>query len=142
MTHDENLSNGNSWNRVAVPALGILALIGGMAAVIVPMHETSAGLQRQVDALAAWQERYVEGKVASSAAPKMAEMEQKFVEVETQFRAFKERMIENEVHTLEGHTRNTARIDALDERASGAREGLGRLDERVKEVERHTNGRP
>lgn len=70
------------------------------------------------------------------AAEKLAEMRQMFVEVETQFRAFKDRMLENEAHTQEGIGRNRDMIDEIRRNQMINKERLARLEEHLSLVGR------
>lgn len=121
----------NSYNRTLGTVGGILALfalIGGVTAIVRPMEQEIAavrnecfqqkdGLQSEIGRLRQWQDDYSKGTIPSSAEPKMAAMEQKFVEVETQFHAFKDRMLENESHTTLATDRLTRELETASERA-------------------------
>jgi len=74
--------------------------------------------------------------ITPGAAEKLAEMHQMFVEVETQFRAFKDRMLENEVHTQEGISRNRDVIDEMLRVQGVNKERLARLEEHLSLVGR------
>ena len=141
-------TNGGVWaNGVFSPLLIALTMLGGMSAIIVPMRNELTAHQLQIDKAVALAERtgqraddkwseYQQGKIPSSAEPKLAEMNQKFVEVETQFRAFKERMIENETLMTTRSNTNTRHIEDLEVEATAAREARGRHDERLHQLER------
>lgn len=70
------------------------------------------------------------------AAERLAEMKQMFVEVETQFHAFKDRMLENEAHTAEGIGRNRDVIDEMLRVQGVNKERLARLEEHLSLVGR------
>ena len=96
----EKPPEGTSRSNGNLPILGgivaLLGLIGGVTAIVRPMQQLIDHNQESIQRLQHWQDEYSLGHIPSASAPKMAEVEQKFVEVETQFRAFRERIEENE----------------------------------------------
>lgn len=106
-----NNGNGKVWSNIII----ILAVIGGLAAIIQPMRQQQDALQKQID------EVKNNGSPASGAH--MASMEQKFVEVETQFRGISNleqanrKAMEERISILENSVRlNTDARNSVKER--------------------------
>jgi len=91
---DELSRAGKPDYQVVISAIGLCILL--LSAAFVPLWLSINNVERIADKATLWQEEYTRGMIPSSADPKIAAMSQMFTEVETQFRAFKERMLENE----------------------------------------------
>lgn len=98
--------------------------------------------QAEIMSLRSWQDDYTRGKIPSSAEPEITGIKEKFAEVETQFRAFKERMIENEGATqrlidvsTHGLAEQLREISTVSVQVEDTRELAARLDERIRAIE-------
>ena len=133
--------NGNNWKTIGAVIGGLVALAGLMNQKVDSLYtqlnqkiDERAGStnERINDARAVaykceeWQSDYMRGRIPSSSEPKLAAIEKMFAEVETQFRAFRERMIENE--NLAGERTNgvKAEVDELRARLRETREAQAR----------------
>lgn len=83
-------ANGNGNGRLSWSMLiTIVALLGGLAAILVPM-------QKAQDKVEKWQDDYMRGFIPSSAERELAAQKMQFVEVETQFRGQKDKIDRHE----------------------------------------------
>lgn len=87
--------NGNgrlSWGTIVM----IAAVVGGMAAVFRPIQQAQEIEHKRIDKVERWQEDYMRGLIPSSAERDLASQKMQFVEVETQFRAQRDKIERDE----------------------------------------------
>ena len=128
-----------NWQLI-VSAVGLCVLlistIGGMA--VVPLYLSASYSRADSQRALEWQDDYMRGKIPASgpmsagAAAAMAAQDQKFVEVETQFRGFRERMLENEELAKGRAEANARRIDENRLRLEKLMVDQAHLDERTR----------
>lgn len=109
------IRNGDLWRQ----AMTILAMVGGVAAIFMP-------LKQAIDSLAARTERHVMARGHEYALEELAAMKVQFAEVETQFR-----MAKSEYTLLTGQ--NCAHIEAMEKEITYLRDLITRLDEHVRD---------
>lgn len=91
---DELTRSGRpDWQALIAGATLLMAIL---AAALIPNYLLATWAGNRAEEALSWQKDYQRGIIPSSADPKLAAVEKMFAEVETQFRAFKERMLENE----------------------------------------------
>lgn len=91
----DELSRAGQTNWQAIMAAGALFMAVISACLVPTWMLASQSLEKAGEALQ-WQHDYQRGLIPSSADAKLAAIDKMFIEIETQFHAFKERMIENE----------------------------------------------
>lgn len=124
--------NGNGTrNTVGVAGLAVTVMLGLFSLINQKIDSVYSQLNQKIDGESRalhmrmdenrgslnkvddWQQAYMKGQIPSASEPKLAAIEKMFAEVETQFRAFKDRMLENETHTTTGIMDNTRDIKDL-----------------------------
>ena len=100
MDNGNGINNGKTLGTVGA-ILALIALIGGVTAIVRPMEQEIAAarsegyqgrdaLRLEIERLQRWQDDYAGHRIPSAAAPELAEIKQRFVEIETQFRNLRE----------------------------------------------------
>lgn len=100
----------------------VFLMMAIFSAALVPVYQAASYARDAANQALGWQREYVGGRIPSSAEPELASIKEKFAEVETQFRAFKERMIENEGLMKERSDRNYEDIRQLRDLLAATRE--------------------
>lgn len=126
------VSRRPDW-QLLISGAGLMLLL--FAAGMTPLWVTIGYLRDDVRDAKDWQTAYTRGQVPSSAEPKLAAMDKQFAEVETQFKAFQNTVGANDRYTRERADMNAGHIEQLQQESLRAREGWGRLDERLKALE-------
>lgn len=106
-------TNGNgrmSWSTI----ITVVALLGGLAALLVPMQNGLAKVET-------WQSDYMRGLIPSSAERELAAQKMQFVEVETQFRGQKDKIDRHEME-----------IEKVRDQMITLREKIAVIDERYR----------
>lgn len=109
-------SNGNgrmTWSMI----ITIVALLGGLAAILVPMQKGQEKVEK-------WQDDYMRGLIPSSAERELAAQKMQFVEVETQFRGQRDKIErhEGEIERIRGQMEMTSeQVAILNERYRNGR---------------------
>lgn len=116
----------------AVIIAGIFLIMALGSAALVPVYQRASYAEALAQGTVDWQRDYSRGLIPSSAEPKLAAIDKMFAEVETQFRSFKERMIENEGQMVERARVNTQHIEENLAVVSDLRDRTARLEERGK----------
>lgn len=122
--------NGNgARNTIGVAGLAVTVMLGLFSLINQKIDSVYSQLNQKIDGESRalhmridenrgvlsetreWQQAYMRGQIPSPSEPKLAAIEKMFTEVETQFHAFKDRMLENEEHTKDAAARNLTLID-------------------------------
>lgn len=113
-------SNGNgrmTWSML----ITIVALLGGLAAILVPMQKGQEKVEK-------WQDDYMRGLIPSSAERELAAQKMQFVEVETQFKGQRDKIDrhEGEIERIRGQMEMTLeQVAVLNERYRNGRPLVG-----------------
>ena len=124
-----------NWQLWVSGIMLLIVLLGALStAALAPLYLMNSHTRDSAQAAIDWQRDYQRGLILSPDAKEMAKQDQKFIEVETQFHAFKERMVENEEQMKAGMHRNQERLDQHDAQIGQNRERLSRIEEHLRVV--------
>ena len=123
-----------NWQLLLSAASAILVFVVGLNQITLsPVTATQTHLASDVARSVEWQDDYMRGKIPAASQGLIAELtatvRERFGEVETQFRAFKERMLENENFMRADSERQEAMIQEFHRNQAHLRERMARVEE-------------
>lgn len=86
----ENGNGKNTWSAIIAGIAGVVIVVGLIKSFSAPIEQKVQTNAENIKNLMDWQQDYSRGLIPSSAERELAAIREKFIEVETQFKWFKQ----------------------------------------------------